>query len=81
MKKLDVNVSPLANIMTFRLGFTHVTFDLAHMTFDCDPYDPCMDLHGQPDGQTDRQTYRCKAMHKSPPCTSMSCPPVGRTGK
>ncbi len=26
--QLDVNVSPPANIMTFRHGLTHVTFDL-----------------------------------------------------
>ncbi len=26
--QLDVNKSPPANIMTFRLGLTHVTFDL-----------------------------------------------------
>ncbi len=32
MKQLKVNVSPSANIMTFRLGLTHVTFDP-------DPYD------------------------------------------
>ncbi len=26
--QLDVDVSPPANIMTFKLGLTHVTFDL-----------------------------------------------------
>ncbi len=26
--QLDVDVSPPANLMTFRLGLTHVTFDL-----------------------------------------------------
>ncbi len=28
MKQLDVDVSPFANIMIFRLGLTHLTFDL-----------------------------------------------------
>ncbi len=31
--QLDVDVSPPANVKTFRLGLTHVTFDLG-------PYDP-----------------------------------------
>ncbi len=38
MKQLDVDVSPPANIMTFRLGVTHATF--THMIFDLDPYYP-----------------------------------------
>ncbi len=28
MKQFDVDLSPPANIITFRLGLTHVTFDL-----------------------------------------------------
>ncbi len=28
MKQLDVDMSPPTNIMTFRLGLTHLTFDL-----------------------------------------------------
>ncbi len=55
--QLDVGVSPPANIMTFRLGFTYLTFDL----------DPCHErpqriflvtfffLVRQTDIQTDRQ--------------------------
>ncbi len=30
IKQLDVDVSPSANIMTFRLVFIHVTFDPDH---------------------------------------------------
>ncbi len=30
--QLDVDMSPPANIMTFRLGLTHITFDLDHVT-------------------------------------------------
>ncbi len=36
--QLDVDVSPPANILTLRLGLTHVTFNLD--PFDLDPFDP-----------------------------------------
>ena len=36
--QLNIDVSPPANIMTFRLGLTHVTFDLNHVILEpCDP--------------------------------------------
>ncbi len=43
MKQLDVDVRQPANIMTFRLGLshltlTHVTFDLTRMTFNLEHY-------------------------------------------
>ncbi len=44
MKQLDFDMSPAANIMTFRLTLAHVTFDLTHVA---------LDQHAQ----TDRQTY------------------------
>ncbi len=53
---LDVDMSPPANDITFRLGLTHLTFDL----------DPCdfWSSHRQMDRWTDGQ----KAMHMSPLC-------------
>ncbi len=38
MKQLNVDASPPANIMTLRLGFTHVTLTLTHVTFDLEQY-------------------------------------------
>ncbi len=58
MKQLDVDVNPPANIMTFRLGLTNVTFDL-------DPYFLRYDFFS-----SERQTDRGKATHKSPPWMS-----------
>ena len=34
--QLDVDVSPPANIMNFRLGLSHVTLTLTHVTLDQD---------------------------------------------
>ena len=60
MKQLDVDVSPPANIMNFRLGLSHVTFDL-------DPRDlkmaknevlsSCESAHGQTDRHMDALTH------------------------
>ncbi len=37
MKHPDVNMSPPANILTFRQTLTHVTFNIDHVTFDLHP--------------------------------------------
>ena len=74
--QLDVDVSPPANIMTLRLCFTHVTFDLDPHDLWSWPLWPFMTLGAvdmkiwiivQEILSSHRQTDRQKAMHMSPP--------------
>ncbi len=58
MKQLDIDVSPPANIMTFRPRLINVTFDPDPWcnAFGDMNYCPVLFVHSQTDGRTNRQT-------------------------